>query len=183
VPWPYWPPQKHFGKTVSGQVVLSKHPIESQRIIEFSPPQNLMFFQKPFYLKRKCQELNLKINNDNFYIYNLHLEAFDAACRKQEIENISLLIEDRQKKLPESKFIVCGDFNTNHSQLQILSKNNSLATANQENKNTFPSWEPSEELDHIFTSNNLNINNFGTLNCDNSSDHLALIAEFSIEKM
>ncbi|HCU25888.1 MAG TPA: hypothetical protein DF383_12795 [Deltaproteobacteria bacterium] len=189
VAWPYWPPQTHFGRVVSGQAVFSRFPILSQQLIYFEKPAENPFWYNWFYLDHIVQHLWLKIGDREASVYNLHLEAFSTATRREQLEKIGKLI----KADPAAIRIAAGDYNL-ASHIEAGRKDNERDTedllpkfaavtglSNAEGKRIFysmPSWNAYKKIDHIFFSPGLKLLDSGNLAGIEASDHLAVWAKF-----
>ena len=55
VPFPYWPPSIHFGKTVSGQSILSKYPLTQHERVVLQRVSDAPFYRDALYLERLAQ--------------------------------------------------------------------------------------------------------------------------------
>lgn len=109
VPFPYWPPSRHYGRMKSGQCVLSRHPIESTTRHRLPQPESNPFWRNAFYLHRAIDHATLRIGKDLYDVFNVHLEAFDADNRMQQAR---LLVELVARTARSGRVIVAGDFNT-----------------------------------------------------------------------
>lgn len=185
LPYPYWPPNKHMGRMVSGQAILSKWPIVKQEITKFKKPPYL-FWYKWFYLDRLAQKVTLTVQNKEIIIWNLHLEAFHRQTRNQQANKLIKLI----KKEENPYQIIAGDFNAP----TLMEVENDLENATYtviteallqsdmefENLKTYPSWKPVEKLDHILFTKEFTLQKSGTLDLP-TSDHLPIWVNLKIE--
>ncbi len=165
LPWPYWPPSIQYGRMVSGQAILSRYPIEHQMVLEFSKPAENPFWYNWFYLDRVAEKVRIRVGYQVIYVWNVHLEAFKAATR---LNQISLLAEWVQLEANPYKWVL-GDFNSiSHVKENLpesLKKNledkgeaiekfqQSTHLKNAEANSGFlsmPSWDPIKKIDHIF---------------------------------
>jgi endonuclease/exonuclease/phosphatase family metal-dependent hydrolase len=105
IPFPYWPIARNFGRMKSGGAVLSKYPIVSQRVTLLKKPHSNPWWYNLFYLHRYFQKVVIDFGDKRFSIINLHLEAFDKADRKEQIQQLLKVIKD------ENIDFICGDFN------------------------------------------------------------------------
>lgn len=187
VPFPYWPPSRHFGKIVSGQAVLSRFPIVKQQLIEFPKPGENPFWYNWYYLNRVVQHLTLQVGPETLSLYNLHLEAFGVATREEQLKNIGKLI----KADPVGFKIVGGDFNLasrmeqGHEDpdkdtkglLTDFMKTTSLSDASsQDSFYSMPSWQPYKLIDHLYFSSKFHLEHSGNIANSTASDHLAVWA-------
>jgi endonuclease/exonuclease/phosphatase family metal-dependent hydrolase len=201
VPFPYSVPSQHFGKILSGQAVLSQFPILEEKRTVLKSPLNSNILYDQFYLNRLAQIVKIKLRKE-FYLVNVHLEAFDKETREEQAYELVKLIKSLD--LP---VILLGDFNT----IPLLAKNkkptggdpnrfleektlitlkNSLGfkslfpdeyfTGDESSSLTFPSAKPVEKLDYIFYDPNaFEVIEYKTLfELGTVSDHLPVFARF-----
>jgi endonuclease/exonuclease/phosphatase family metal-dependent hydrolase len=188
VAWPYWPPQHHFGRLVSGQAVLSRFPIQSQEITVFDKPEGNPFWYNWFYLDRVAQTLELEVGEKTWMIYHVHLEAFDRQQTKIQLERVAGLIQEK----PTPYKILAGDFNIswegtgipqaealeNRKQLEDFSAKTGLSLAGAQSPLlTFPSFRPELRIDHIYFSEAFRPRGTGNLTGFWGSDHLPVWAQ------
>jgi len=194
IAWPYWPPQAHFGRIVSGQAVLSRFPILDQELIWFERPSENPFWYNWFYLDRVAQKLRIQVGLTAWSVYNVHLEAYAQKTRKKQIERLALALKKDKTPLK----IVGGDFNQawadprlspkelsqskkiltdfgNTSGLQLAQGTRTLLS--------IPSWDPVEALDHLFYSPSLHLEEVQVLADSMASDHLAVMAGFKVPQI
>ena len=107
LPFPYWPPSKHFGKVSSGGGILSRFPISENEVVLWKKPEANPWWYNLFYLYRYSQIAQLNINGEKRTVVNSHLEAFDLTNRSEQAKRLKELLAP-EKEL----FIVGGDFNT-----------------------------------------------------------------------
>lgn len=187
VAWPYWPPERHFGRVVSGQAVLSRFPIQSQQLIEFPKPPNNPFWYNWFYLDRIVQHLILDLGGEQVSVYNLHLEAFSAATREEQIGQLGRLI----KADPFPAKIAAGDFNLadpivpnredsdrdSKGLLKVFAANTGLSPFKAEAAfYSMPSSGAYKLIDHVFYSPHFRLEKAGNIADSTASDHLAVWA-------
>jgi endonuclease/exonuclease/phosphatase family metal-dependent hydrolase len=176
IPWPYWPPSRHFGRVVSGQVVLSRFPILTQEIETMAKPAENTFWYNHFYLDRVVQRLTIRVGNQDIALWHLHLEAFARETRAAQLGTIAEWIAHLPSTTP---LIIGGDLNT--SALKALTASTGLIMpATLAGHPTFPSWEPSRQIDHILHSAHFSATNGSVLQGTTSSDHLAIWADLSL---
>lgn len=166
IAWPYWPVKKHFGKMLSGQVILSRYPILSQQVVTFEKPASNPFWYNWFYLNRVVQKVVLDLDGQKIDFWNVHLEAFDEKTREEQLKKLSNLVLSNENK----KVIVAGDFNTDNPIIENFKSTEAFFT--------YPSWSPNEKLDHIFYSSFFNLNKSDKSSGVEASDHLAVWAVF-----
>src|SRR3989339_1077320 len=189
LPWPFWPISSHYGRVVSGQVVMSRFPIVSQDVLVFDKPQSNPFWYNWFYLDRVVQKITLLINNQRYSVFHVHLEAFDEKARQQQTARLSRWVSENR----ETALLAAGDFNSTTNIgpslsireanellaskvfLKTLEKETLLTNAETANLLTYPSDLPQMKLDHIFYSSKLKPVKTTVLN-SNASDHAAVLS-------
>ncbi len=96
-----------FGRTLAGQVVFSKFPIRSQRILRFSKPAKNSWIYNLFYLDRVAQILEIEtVAGTPIQVVNVHFEAWDKDERAKQAAALMATLPQRERT------IVMGDFNT-----------------------------------------------------------------------
>lgn len=90
VPFPYGLPAVHFGRILSGQAVLSRHPIHGHKRVVLARPDQL-FIRDAFYLDRLAQVTLLDLGGWVLPVINVHLEAFDEATREKQAQRVNRL--------------------------------------------------------------------------------------------
>ncbi len=78
--------------------------------------------------------------------------------------------------------VVGGDFNSFRGahELEWLRENTGLYSANMECRPTFPSWRPRHEVDFVFCSPAIRVNDFQVMDHVRFSDHLPLYLDFDV---
>ena len=154
VPFPYWPPSMHFGKVLSGQSIISKHPLKEHKRIVLERVANAPFYRDALYLERLAQVVKVTLNGKDVVLINVHLEAFDKSTRVNQLEEVLSIFNRFKDKFPT---ILLGDFNSkardNEAAIQNLFKLKDIGNAgfNKENPaNTFDSRNPHKRIDYIF---------------------------------
>jgi endonuclease/exonuclease/phosphatase family metal-dependent hydrolase len=204
VPFPYWPPSVHFRKVISGQAVLSRHPIGMARRIELQPIQHKPFYYRAFYLDRLVQMVRIEINGRQLLIMNIHLEAYEKETREKQAGEVLKIYRSVRDRYP---VLLIGDFNCvpprasqksgfvdepdmNFEGRNIISlflQEESLKEAfldsefhlSESKTFTFPSDKPTRKLDYIFYDHRkINCIKAEVLKLD-SSDHRPILMEFS----
>ncbi len=206
VPFPYWPPAFQYGKMLSGQGIISKYPIISQKRYNLKPPEANPFYYNAFYLSRIIQETVVRLDGNELYIINVHLEAFDMPNRIKQ----TMYLLELYKKVKDKPVLLVGDFNCvptnstkvdnykgypedtyrNDETMKMLLAEGSLTPAitearyisNEKKFYTFSSGRPERKLDYIFYNDKIRfvksrvINEAGT-----GSDHLPIYLEFQFK--
>ncbi len=108
VPFPYWPPARHYGRMKSGQSVISKYPIVANRRIRLEQPADNPFWYNWFYLHRALQRVEIEVaKGRSLTVYNVHLEAFNVENNRSHV----LRLLEEMKTDQGSAQVVGGDFN------------------------------------------------------------------------
>lgn len=182
VPFPYGLPNVHFGKIVSGQAILSRFPIITQKIDTLSQVKSVPFYYNQFYLERLAQTAILQLGKRKLAVINLHLEAFDAPTRAKQTQYVLNLFRKTAQKYPT---IMLGDFNSSPDEknptISIL-LNSGLSTVDLDRNHleyTFSSAKPYSRLDYIFYSKELTLIKARVVKeASMISDHLPVEANF-----
>jgi len=109
VPFPYWPPSRHYGRMKSGQCVLSRFAVRSSTRHRLPQPEDSPFWRNAFYFHRAVDHVQLEIGKDLYDLFHVHLEAFSVQNR---MEQALLLVELVQREAKTGQVILAGDFNT-----------------------------------------------------------------------
>ncbi|GMV40820.1 MAG: endonuclease [Myxococcales bacterium] len=108
VPFPYWPPARHYGRMKSGQCVLSRLPIRSSVRYRLPQPAANPFWYNWFYLHRALQAVTIEAGGGRVVeLVNVHLEAFDVPNREAQVG----ILEDVLRGLETDRVVLVGDFN------------------------------------------------------------------------
>lgn len=158
VPFPYWPPSIHFGKTVSGQSILSKYPLVQHKRVVLQRVPDAPFYRDALYLERLAQVSTVLLENKEVKIINVHLEAFDKPTRVQQLDHVIKLFNDYRAKYPT---ILLGDFNSGPSfenasieKVFALKDVGNAAFDDTSRLNTYHTENPFKRIDYIFYSEN-----------------------------
>jgi endonuclease/exonuclease/phosphatase family metal-dependent hydrolase len=167
VPFPYWPPSRHYGAMKSGQCVLSRFPIKSSTRHRLPQPTSNPWWRNRFYLNRALDVLELDLGGRRVHAVNVHLEAFDVDNRMDQVQRLIALMPT----LEADRLVVAGDFNalppdaaqkkgfvdepeadfTNDATLTMMRKVEGLSEAVPEHTAfTFPADGPTRRLDYVF---------------------------------
>jgi endonuclease/exonuclease/phosphatase family metal-dependent hydrolase len=106
VPFPYWPPSRHYGRMKSGQCILSRYPIRESTRHRLPQPESSPFWRNAFYLHRALDHAKVDVGGRIVDVINVHMEAFDRPNREQHAAMLSALVAPLSDRL-----IVAGDFN------------------------------------------------------------------------
>lgn len=188
VPYPYWPPSVHFGKTVSGQSILSKFELKDQERYVLDRVESAPFYRKALYLDRLAQVVKVVINNVEIVLINVHLEAFDKPTRVKQFHFVLNLFERYSKNNPT---ILLGDFNSEARDKDAIIKQlfsrieiGNVAFTEGNPENTFDSRMPSKRIDYIFYTKKHFKNVSGSVLSEfgDVSDHLPIEMRFMLKK-
>ncbi len=117
VPFPYWPPSKHYGGMHSGQCVLSRYPLEDGKRYALPQPEANAWWRNLFYLERALQSAVVRTPDGPIHVINVHFEAFDQANR----ESHARMLADVVAEVPaDAPLIVAGDFNAPPAEAEQL---------------------------------------------------------------
>jgi endonuclease/exonuclease/phosphatase family metal-dependent hydrolase len=162
LPFPYGRPAVHFGRTVSGQAVLSRYPIEQHhRYVLARPPQS--FVRDAFYLDRLAQVAVVDVGGRPSAVVNVHLEAFDADTRERQAETVNRLYD--RLAATDLPVLLLGDFNSplpdsigsTGRAVELLLADTDLRPVFPDSSGrplpgTYPADAPTRTIDHIFYS-------------------------------
>ena len=107
VPFPYWPPSRHYGAMKSGQCLLSRWPITSTTRHRLAQPESMPAFKRAFYLHRAVDHAIVALPDAPLHVLNVHLEAFDAPNRRAQVDALAALAS----AAASPRLLVLGDFN------------------------------------------------------------------------
>ncbi|PSQ96642.1 MAG: endonuclease [Bacteroidetes bacterium SW_9_63_38] len=165
IPFPYGRPAVHFGRTVSGQAVLSRYPVQDHaRRVLARPPQ--WIGRDAFYLDRLAQIALLDLGGHPLFVVNVHLEAFDQDTREKHAREVRAYYDRlAQTNVP---VLLLGDFNSEgigsattpaspDSTLHTLLHDTALRAVLSDSVRaavtpsaTYPANAPARTIDHIF---------------------------------
>lgn len=167
VPFPYGWPSVNYGRMLSGQALLSKHPLTRPERLVLDAPEAAPFYYRAFYLDRLLQTAFIPLGQDTLVLMNIHLEAFDEETREKQAAVVKATAENYAKRYPT---LLIGDFNARPSYasqpiptdetMGYFEKSNVLQPAIGERQYmddesahfTFDTANPIEQLDYIFFS-------------------------------
>lgn len=197
IPFPYGRPAVHFGRTVSGQAVLSRFPIRNHaRKVLSRPPQ--WIGRDAFYLDRLAQVAVLDLGGRPLFVLNLHLEAFDQNTREKQAREVRRYYDRLAATgLP---VLLLGDFNSERapanaaardSTLHILVHDtilkptvpDSVRATRASTTSTYPADNPTRKIDHIFYPSDVLKRVGHQIRCGSPSppaDHCAVTASFRL---
>lgn len=197
VPFPFWPPSKHFGKMLSGQAIMSRFEISSNDRIVMEKPADNPFFYNAFYIDRLAQISTILVKGVAIKVINVHLDAFDTATRYNQARVVLAIYQDLVKTFP---VLLVGDFNsrppfasnnTDEDQsIDALFKEPGLSVAitkaayqqSESDFYTFNSRDPYQMIDYIFysTQHFKPVASRVVHEAGEASDHLPVLFEFTL---
>jgi len=194
LPFPYGRPAVNFGRTLSGQAVLSQFPIRRHvRNVLPRPPQ--LFFRDAFYLDRLAQIAVVDLGGHSLVVINVHLEAFHVGTREEQARLVNALY----RRLADSGIptLLLGDFNSRLRRVGVASQDETMQrlldgtdlrpaiTAAPEDTAhaTYPADAPARRIDYIFYPQRFFKAADAQRWCgvpDPPSDHCAITATFQL---
>lgn len=198
VPFPPWPPSRHYGRMKSGQCVLSRWPIASATRYRMDKPVDNPFWRNWFYLDRVIDHVVIPIGPRELHVFNAHIEAYDASARSLQAGRLVELVEAAQSPLT----LVLGDFNalppgaTPRSgfpdEPDIDYADDTIARVaavaglqevllDRLDALTYPADTPNRRLDYIFCRDGLHLERASVLSkAPVWSDHLPVVGRFEV---
>lgn len=127
------------------------------------------------YVTRGVKRLVLELELQEVVFLLVHL-ALSFQVRQQELRELKRIVKQVQKPC-----IVAGDFNvmTGHEELELFKEAAGLTDPSPVPVATYPSWNPSKELDFILHSPGIRVQKVHTPQVE-YSDHLPLICDFEV---
>lgn len=144
-----------------GNAVLARHDILGHRY---------------HYFEKGIKRLIIEVELEDVVLFLVHL-SLHPGHRQQQLTELSLLIRGVGKPV-----IVGGDFNAfaGSRELAGFLSATGLVSANAANVRTFPSKRPRWELDYIFHSRQVRVNDMHAPSV-RLSDHLPLVCDFTVK--
>ncbi len=173
VPWPYWPPQIHFGRMLDGQAVLSRFPILEQSAVIFEKPLENDLWYNWFYPDRGAQRVALKVGRMRWDIWNVHLEAFHAGTRRRQLADLAEAVQG-----DDATALVAGDVNEGAG-LWLDAFTRDAGLKRSKISIDMPSYALA--VDHLFFSEALSFEEGGYVSSP-ASDHVPVWALFSVRR-
>ena len=202
VPFPYWPPASHFGRVLSGQVVLADYRIAEQQVVAFPKPSERSSWYNAFYPDRLAQVVEVDMDGTPVTVINVHLEAYMRGSREQQAARVAELAA----RYNDGPLLVVGDFNAvppwaeepdvpespetvRDGTIETLLKvglepaiPEGAYAAAPEQFHTFRSDNPRAAIDHIFYNRYIEPHSARVLqDAGTPSDHLPVLFEFRIQ--
>ncbi len=185
LPFPYWPISSHFGKTYSGQSILSKFNLDQHEVTVLSKPDDMPFWRSAFYLDRLAQVATLSIKGQEVKVINVHLEAFDQEARKKQTNEVIDIYQHFAGTYPT---LLIGDFNSDMSMNdatvnKLLVPSNIAYAVVDTSKKTYPSDTSLERLDYIFYNTDFieKVDARIVTEIEEASDHLPVLMRFKLK--
>lgn len=193
VPFPYWPITQQFGRTLSGQSILSRFPIQNheRHVLDRVAGNNWIY--NAFYLDRLAQVAEVVVGEATLVVINVHLEAFDYDTRQKQTDYVVNLAETYAEDYP---VVLLGDFNSALNRpeegepftIQTLLDSEVFAPVvpvealTEPEQFTFPSNQPQYKLDYgFYTPETLEVIETQVLtSAGTASDHLPLMMRLQL---
>lgn len=198
VPFPYWPPSKHYGKMLSGQCILSRFPLKDAKVHYLEQPASNAWYRNRFYLHRAIDEVTLSLSEEGqeFKLFNIHLEAFDPENRQAQL---AVLFDLIKKEGSVDHVIAAGDFNSlppealqkhafvdepeadfrGDETIAEMRKTGLKDAISDPKSFTFPADAPSRRLDYVWYGDALQLKEVKVMEAG-FSDHRGIVARFSL---
>lgn len=183
VPFPYWPPRVHFGRILSGQSIMSIWELKDPHREVLEKVKSNPFYYNAYYLDRLLVSTKVEHPVKEFWLMNIHAEAFDTITRNEQLANVYADFKSKSSELP---VIITGDFNATPESgepgLQLFLNDTTIGCAayHPESSNyfTFSSGDPEERIDFIFYTKKDFVELFGRVPNEfgEISDHLPVTA-------
>lgn len=203
VPFPYWPPNHHFGAMCSGGAVLSRYPITINHVTLHPKPKKNPWWYNAFSLFRYTQEVKIHWGKKIIWVINNHLESFNQINRVKQANALVEIVGNYTNFA--GMVIVGGDMNTippeatvHHGYpdgtgddyrgdttmyiLRSMSRFKEVVKKESCRKNesaffTFPAHAPNRRLDYLFVPKNVLVKDVRMISTGDLSDHLPVRAE------
>lgn len=131
--------------------------------------------EKFHYFDKGVKRLVIELELENVTLFLVHL-ALKFRTRHHQLQQLYKMVKETKKP-----HIVAGDFNPlrGDHEMELFQAATGLRNANSEGIPTFPSWAPGKQLDFIFYSDGIKINDFQVPSV-RFSDHLPLLCDFDV---
>ena len=207
VPHPGLHPRDHIGRVLSGQVILSRFPLNDDHHIRLPQPEVNGAIYNKFYLHRHLTEVTARLGPDHdLRVINAHLEAFDPTNRRKHAARAVELLTSRGG----NPALFLGDMNCTPPEASVrrafddepetdMSGDNTIGilrsvagmtevvpeevyASDERAWFTFPAHRPNRRLDYLFYSDHLSLISAEVPSMDSPpSDHLPVIARFELQ--
>jgi len=203
VPFPYWPPSAHWGRMESGGAVISRFPIESNRVMLQPKPDSHSRVYNAFYLFRYSQIVTIHRGERTLRVVNNHLDAYDRANREAQARALAAAVRDL--RLSGAVDLMAGDMNAPPPEAALLHgfpdepetdfrgdrtvailrgiaglREIAPQASGESGGLTFPSCEPNRRLDHLFAREVFEIKSARVLDTGDLSDHLPIMVDLAL---
>ncbi len=157
-------PTRVSGKWINqGNAIISKYELDNNTQIKL-----------PGYgEKRYLCSSNIVIENRVVKYYTTHLST------NKQINLAQRYFIAKKLKRSKNTTILTGDFNIEKDSLEIIKKYTNMNDVDL--KKTFPTWNPTKILDHIFVSNDCEVKKVHVYNEALFSDHLPIGVNIGIK--
>jgi len=203
IPFPYWPPARHYARMRSGQCVISRFPITRNTRYRLEQPSENPSWYNLFYLHRAIQSVSVEVKGEIIEVFNVHLESFNSKNRQKQIHALLELLGEPKP----SGTVLLGDFNAlppeanklhdfpdapkddyrgDPSMSLIFSRSDfsealrSLHGPGLPAHMTFPADIPTRRLDYLFTSKRFSAIEAKIPAVGGLSDHLPIAAKLKL---
>lgn len=201
LPFPYWPPENHYGQVRSGGAIISRYPITKNTVELYNKPAENAFVYNLGYPFRYLQMAQIQVGDHKLAVFNAHLDAFSTANRQAHAKHIANTLTNKMQPAilfgadlntvpPEST--VRSDYpdekESNHEEdttLAYLRAVEGISDAltedefikNQADYFTFPAHAANRKLDFIFAGSAYEVVSFRVMTeAGDLSDHLPVMA-------
>ena len=205
VPHPGLNPSEHIGRVYSGQVILSRFPIESAEHIRLPQPTETGTLYNLFYLHRHLTDSSIAVGSEHkVRVVNAHLEAFESINRQAHAQRTidqlgsstehTILLGDMnctpteatvRKQFPdEPETDMSGDDTIDQLRsipglVEVVPPR--VYSADESSWFTFPAHDPNRRLDYMFHGSGLSLVQVDVPHMVNPpSDHLPVVARFRL---
>jgi endonuclease/exonuclease/phosphatase family metal-dependent hydrolase len=207
VPFPYWPPSRHYGGVLSGGAVLSRFPLRENRVRLHPKPRANPWWYNLFYLFRYTQSVRVDLGDREMWAVNNHLEAWDKPNRVAQARALVGTLEGLRRE-GATLLLFAGDLNTvppeakqKHgfvdsprddyrgdetlSILRAFAETQEIVpmgryVSDETRHFTFPTLAPTRRLDYVFVDRQLRVERYHMLRTGDFSDHLPVVAEIRL---
>lgn len=207
LPYPYWPPTRHHGPVVSGGGVLSRFPIERNRVITHPKPPSgsrVYYAFAPFYYTQLVQ---VRVGASALWVANNHLEPWRRGAREIQARRLVALLGRLERDDPSCALLVAGgDLNSvppesprkhgfaddprdDYRDDETIAMLRALAGVvecqpqprpGSARALTYPALLPDRRLDHLFAGSGARPRSCAVADGAQLSDHLPVRAELEL---
>lgn len=207
LPFPYWPPEDHYGRILSGGAVLSRFPLKKNVVELYPKPEDNSFVYNLGYVFRYLQRVEVELDDQTTVpVFNAHLDAFSPKNRQAHAGHIARVLSEVDNPLaifgadlntvPPESTMRSGypdEPKTDHADDVTLPRLRSVDgwqealteeayLADEASYFTFPAHAPNRKLDYLFTGSGYEVVDFHVLkDAGDVSDHLPIFAELRVK--